>query len=134
MNRSPSQHPEAVRGRKRYAANPEASHQRVLRWRNAHPDKLRVIAQKSNHLRYLKVRAVIDAAKSGPCADCGKNYPPYVMDFDHRDPAEKSYGLARMAMMAIPRILAEIAKCDAVCANCHRERTHNRLNDYPGAR
>jgi len=24
---------------------------------------------------------------------------------------------------------AEIAKCDIVCSNCHRERTHKRLKD-----
>jgi hypothetical protein len=34
--------------------------------------------------RVERNRALVRAAKSVPCADCGQNYPPYVMDFDHR--------------------------------------------------
>lgn len=52
------------------------------------------------------------------------------MDFDHRDPAEKSFNIST----AIPsgkgyeRVLVEAAKCDIVCANCHRERTWGQYN------
>jgi len=28
------------------------------------------------------------------CMDCKKIYPPYVMDFDHRDPKEKKFGIS----------------------------------------
>ena len=46
------------------------------------------------------------------------------MEFDHRDPAEKSQGVTRMVGRAsLKRIMAEVAKCDVVCANCHRMRT-----------
>ena len=60
-----------------------------------------------------------------PCADCGKTYPPYVMDFDHRDPSTKSFSLlADKALLKNRNVLiAEVAKCDVVCANCHAERT-----------
>lgn len=44
------------------------------------------------------------------------------MDFDHRENKQftiaKSYGV-----MSNEKFLAEIAKCDIVCANCHRMRT-----------
>lgn len=72
-------------------------------------------------------RRLISKAKSKPCADCGVSYPPYVMDFDHRDGHVKIQSLGNMTRASKARILAEIAKCDVVCANCHRERTHRRM-------
>lgn len=47
------------------------------------------------------------------------------MDFDHRDPATKSFNLmtGRAMLMSTAKVLAEVAKCDVVCANCHRLRT-----------
>ena len=74
------------------------------------------------------IRAVLDKAKKKPCTDCGNSYPPYVMDFDHRPGNRKSFGLANAvnSHKALLEIQEEIAKCDVVCANCHRERTHQR--------
>jgi hypothetical protein len=62
-----------------------------------------------------------------PCADCGLSFPPWVMDFDHRDPRTKSFALAAGKALLKSRevLLAEIAKCDIVCANCHAIRTYN---------
>ena len=73
-------------------------------------------------------RAVLDALKAGkPCADCKVEYPPVVMDWDHvPERGQKAFGIGRMSMFKIERILAEIAKCDLVCANCHRMRTARR--------
>lgn len=73
----------------------------------------------------------LGAHKSGPCLDCGQTYPPFVMDFDHRDPAEKSFSISQavrggMSEAAWDRVETEIAKCDLVCANCHRIRTHSK--------
>jgi hypothetical protein len=46
------------------------------------------------------------------------------MDFDHRDPSQKRARVTAMIGRAgTARILAEAAKCDIVCANCHRVRT-----------
>jgi hypothetical protein len=60
-----------------------------------------------------------------PCMDCGGVFPPHVRDFDHRDPATKSFGLASENVYLKSRqvLAAEVAKCDVVCANCHRIRT-----------
>ena len=75
-----------------------------------------------------RAREALSSAKSVPCADCGVKYPPYVMDFDHT--GEKSAALSRMAGNGVgaQRLAAEMAKCEVVCANCHRERTHRRRN------
>jgi len=64
--------------------------------------------------------------KAGPCHDCGRRFPPPAMDFDHVS-GIKVAGIAQMAFWGREKTLAEIAKCELVCANCHRERTVFRL-------
>lgn len=59
-----------------------------------------------------------------PCVDCGVRYPHYVLDFDHRDPSKKNMCVAYLVRYSTPKMLEEIKKCDLVCSNCHRERTH----------
>lgn len=76
---------------------------------------------------YKKRRNFIHQAKSKPCADCGIQYPYYVMDFDHREDEVKMHQLNQAARLKMKTIKDEIAKCDVVCANCHRERTFQRL-------
>lgn len=42
------------------------------------------------------------------------------MQFHHRDPSQKDFEVSMMVMgHSRERILDEIAKCDALCANCH---------------
>lgn len=82
--------------------------------------KARFRKKRSNEIRQL-----LQAAKDAPCKDCGNKYPYYVMDLDHRDPSTKCATPSDLLATAwtLDRVSAEIAKCDAVCANCHRERT-----------
>lgn len=71
---------------------------------------------------------IVVAAKDCPCQDCGYSYPHYVMDFDHvRGEKLLNIGQASQKNLAPKRIIDEIAKCDIVCSNCHRERTAQRL-------
>ena len=60
------------------------------------------------------------------CIDCG-NKNPIVLDFDHLK--DKKYNVSRMIHdgFSWAAIKKEIAKCEVVCANCHRIRTHERL-------
>lgn len=65
--------------------------------------------------------------KDKPCTDCGIAYPYYVMQFDHIG-TDKVAGVARLAQLkSWQTVLDEIAKCELVCANCHAERTFQRL-------
>lgn len=75
---------------------------------------------------YAERRRIVVAAKSRPCADCGVQYPYYVMDFDHREGVLKEFSLHEITRVTKQAVLREMAKCDVVCANCHRERTHQR--------
>lgn len=71
-------------------------------------------------------RQIINSAKERPCADCGKNYPPYVLDFDHVRGTKLGNVSEMVSAATTAALLAEIAKCDVVCANCHRVRTAQR--------
>jgi hypothetical protein len=75
--------------------------------------------------RYAETREIVTKIKSGPCTDCGQCFPPYCMDFDHRERGKKYKAVSKMSTYKRARLLAEIAKCDLVCAICHRIRTHS---------
>ena len=69
----------------------------------------------------------LSALRDRPCADCGGRFVSAAMEFDHRDPTTKAKLVTRMAgHVGRARLAQEIAKCDIVCANCHRSRTHLR--------
>ncbi len=63
--------------------------------------------------------------ESSPCLDCGVKYPYYVMDFDHLEDKEFSINFLS-ATGRIAALKKEIQKCEIVCSNCHRIRTHKR--------
>lgn len=69
-------------------------------------------------------REWINEIKSVPCMDCGKTFPPCCMDFDHREPHSKEFDIALCVAYPREKLEKEIAKCDIVCSNCHRIRTH----------
>lgn len=80
----------------------------------------------SNKRTQAYLKTVLNRMKSGPCMDCGRTYQPYVMDFDHRDPSTKVCKVSSLVYSGSEQmVLDEIAKCDLVCSNCHRIRTHS---------
>jgi hypothetical protein len=93
-------------------------------------DTLQGSCKSCAHIRKMahraKIRELIDDAKSKPCVDCGKSYPIYVMDFDHM--RDKQFLLSRAGQRGytLEQVKAEMAKCEVVCANCHRIRTYTR--------
>jgi hypothetical protein len=72
-----------------------------------------------------EVAEILTRARSQPCADCGRRFPPQAMDFDHVLGA-KEMDIIGMRRHGRERVRAEIAKCDVVCATCHRRRTRRR--------
>ena len=62
------------------------------------------------------------------CTDCGYADHPAALEFDHLPGHKKEHRIAQLANGAKrAKIMAEIAKCEVVCANCHRVRTAERL-------
>ena len=47
----------------------------------------------------------------------------YLFDMDHVDRTQKHKTIAKMTKAPVERLLAEIAKCQLVCAECHRRKT-----------
>ena len=95
-----------------YASHRDAEIQRVK-------DRQRAAAELLNSLRRV------------PCADCRRCFPPHMMDFDHRNPNTKSFTLGgKCQLKSEEAILREVAKCDVVCANCHRLRTQRQRASF----
>lgn len=88
-------------------------------------NKAQYIANAKKNRKSFK--AEMDTFKDLPCSDCGNKYPPWVMDWDHRDGETKLSNVSRLGATKWRKaVIEEIAKCDLVCANCHRQRTHDR--------
>jgi len=84
-------------------------------------EKLSIAKQKAYLAQYLR-----DLKTKTPCVDCGINYPYYVMDFDHVRGVKHANVMELVSTLSKKKIDEEIAKCEVVCSNCHRIRTHMR--------
>ncbi|MFE5699991.1 hypothetical protein [Rhodococcus koreensis] len=64
------------------------------------------------------------------CVDCGYKGHPAALEFDHLPEHEKKFTISQRIAANVDRevLLAEMAKCDVVCANCHRVRTFERAD------
>jgi hypothetical protein len=99
------------------------------RWEAATPEERereRAQTRRAQAERRALIRTLLEQAKDGPCADCGVRYPAVVMDFDHVR-GQKRFNLSKAVQspfsLTLRDVHDEIAKCDLVCANCHRLRT-----------
>ena len=65
---------------------------------------------------------LITLFRERPCVDCGE-HDPLVLEFDHL--GNKKFTIAKgLGNRSWQAVLDEIAKCDVLCANCHRLRHH----------
>jgi hypothetical protein len=63
------------------------------------------------------------------CADCGYDYPHYMLEFDHLPGTKKVDNVYRvLKKYGLESAWQEVAKCEVVCANCHKRRTFEREN------
>lgn len=77
--------------------------------------------------RYKIAKLVEKIKTSNPCLDCGRKFHHCAMDFDHREGEEKNADISVLVRRrGILKVLAEIKKCDLVCAVCHRIRGYKR--------
>ena len=71
-----------------------------------------------------RIAYLIEFLSSHPCVDCGET-DPMVLEFDHV--TEKTFTIGEgFRDRNWESVLAEIEKCEVVCANCHRRRTASR--------
>jgi len=74
-------------------------------------------------------QVILGYLRQHPCVDCGES-DIVVLEFDHL--SDKTLGISVMVTGGYKKdlILKEIAKCEVVCANCHRRRTYKRQGCY----
>lgn len=58
------------------------------------------------------------------CARCGYNEDARALDFDHRDRTKKLFNIMQTVDRSPKLTWDEVAKCDVLCANCHRIKTY----------
>ncbi len=105
-----------------------AYHREYMRyWYLRNRDVHRAYVAKNTRERRKLVKDYLNQLKRAPCVDCGGRFPPFVMDFDHVRGAKVSI-LSKLSRgrAGWDKVLAEVAKCEIVCSNCHRVRTHRR--------
>ena len=98
------------------------------RWYRENPDvRERRMDEQARTLKRNRHREIWVYLCTHPCVDCGEA-DPIVLEFDHL--RDKVANVTKLASTKRPwsAILEEIAKCDVVCANCHRRRTAARVN------
>lgn len=78
-----------------------------------------------------KRRLMVRKIKSQPCMDCKLSFPYYVMHFDHVRGIKLGNINTLVKVASMEKLVAEIAKCEIICANCHAIRTYNRLMEAP---
>jgi ribosomal protein L44E len=76
---------------------------------------------RSQKRRRTRRKAELVAAAGGRCVDCGYATCLWVLEFHHRDPATKEFGVGGFNG-SLGRLRTEVDKCDLLCANCHRLR------------
>lgn len=90
--------------------------------RHYRQNKAKYIENK-NHNKETILNELRQYKEKNPCADCGKYFPYYAMEFDHQH--SKKYEIAIIARHGSRKKLwEEIKKCELVCCLCHRHRTH----------
>jgi hypothetical protein len=90
--------------------------------------------QNLNQARYNKYKFIsrdrnkewLEKQKQVPCIDCGGEFPPCAMHFDHLPGTTKLFGISNKVSCSRARLAEEIAKCEVICANCHSIRTYER--------
>lgn len=99
----------------------------AARWRKINIEKVRTQGYRSFQKWRKNMREHMNRKKMKPCFDCGIQYNPWVMQFDHLDPSIKKFNISELSCNNTKQLDAEIYKCQVVCANCHAERTHRQL-------
>ena len=91
-------------------------------------NKTRYISQameRRRSLRFERNQFIVEYLRAHPCMDCGEG-DPVVLDFDHVR-GEKLFSVSMgLTDRSFDSLVAEMAKCEVVCTNCHRRRTAHR--------
>ncbi len=90
-----------------------SSHLKLLQQRHA----------RNVHQRARRLREQLIKEAGGCCTRCSYARCPNALEFHHRDPSTKLFGLTALNLRrkTLEQVQLELKKCELVCANCHRE-------------
>jgi predicted transcriptional regulator len=93
--------------------------------------KVNVSKKKKGTYQSLDFLEELQSFKEGMgCFDCKTMYPHYVLEFDHMPEFKKIDNVYRVyKKFGRDKAWQEVAKCDVVCANCHKIRTYQRVRE-----
>jgi hypothetical protein len=78
--------------------------------------------QKEKNRRFAESRRkwLVEYKKKLSCIRCGETHPA-TLTFHHKNGSDKSFeiGNAIVLGVSLKRLMAEIEKCEVLCANCH---------------
>ena len=90
-----------------------------------------LIAAVAKRRKVLKEKSV--QYKGGKCELCGYEKCIEALDFHHKDPKTKKFGISHKGYTrSWQDVQGELDKCVLVCANCHREIEAGVSNINPG--
>lgn len=90
-------------------------------WRISNPEQFK----RNQTTRFIRRKRLIDRFRDRPCYDCHGSFDLWQMEFDHTR-GDKKFNITTGLTTPLKVLLEEIAKCDVVCANCHKTRTYKR--------
>ena len=99
-------------------------------WRDKAHTKLNSKCKKCSNARMTELRRgrydkIADYKASKGCKICGENRP-WCLDLHHVNSDDKEKTISDMLRKNVSwiKILTELAKCEVLCANCHRHYHH----------
>lgn len=87
-------------------------------WSKSFCSKACMAKEGVNRLRRKRKLGVIKYL-GGSCQRCGFDEHESALQFHHRDPSQKDFGINRGISKRFELVKAELDKCDLLCANCH---------------
>jgi len=86
--------------------------------------------KRSNELKDF----LFEYLSANQCVSCGTK-DILVLEFDHKEPKEKSFNIGKAVggkerLINLEQLIAEVAKCDVMCRNCHQRKTHRDNNSW----
>jgi len=77
-------------------------------------------AEKNKRFAEKRRKWLVEYKKTLKCVRCEESHPA-TLTFHHKDGSEKSFEIGNALKLGIglKRLLAEIEKCEVLCANCH---------------
>jgi hypothetical protein len=76
--------------------------------------------EKNRRLAENRRKWLVEFRKTLSCVRCEESHPA-TLTFHHREGTEKSFEIGNIVGLgfSLKRIIAEIEKCEVLCANCH---------------